>query len=143
MRFYKLTRLIGVDFDSEVDEEEEEEDEEDAHEEKVEPEKVKIEQDYQNMLANRNQKRKKKEARESDKNEPLYCFCQQVSYGEMVACDGDHCPYEWFHMECVGLDEPPKGAWYCDHCAAEIRNKRKNTTAGSSSITKKMKKRNA
>jgi hypothetical protein len=98
------------------------------------------------MLANRNQKRKKKDARESDKNEPLYCFCQQVSYGEMVACDGEHCPYEWFHMECVGLDEPPKGAWFCDQCSAELRNnnKRKNTAAaGSSSITKKMKKRNA
>jgi hypothetical protein len=22
-----------------------------------------------------------------DPNEPLYCYCQQVSYGEMVACD--------------------------------------------------------
>jgi hypothetical protein len=24
-----------------------------------------------------------------DPNEPLYCYCQQVSYGEMVACDND------------------------------------------------------
>lgn len=23
----------------------------------------------------------------SDHTEPLYCYCQQVSYGEMVACD--------------------------------------------------------
>ncbi|KAI9321674.1 the Ing1 Phd finger in complex with A histone H3k4me3 peptide, partial [Dichotomocladium elegans] len=52
-------------------------------------------------------------------NEPLYCYCRQVSFGEMVGCDGEHCPYEWFHMECVGLDAPPKGAWYCDHCRAE------------------------
>lgn len=22
-----------------------------------------------------------------DPNEPLYCYCQQVSFGEMVACD--------------------------------------------------------
>lgn len=22
-----------------------------------------------------------------DPNEPLYCYCQQISYGEMVACD--------------------------------------------------------
>lgn len=50
---------------------------------------IKIEPDYQTMIANRNQKRKKKEAREADKDEPLYCFCQQVSYGEMVACDGE------------------------------------------------------
>lgn len=24
-----------------------------------------------------------------DPNEPLYCFCQQVSYGDMVGCDND------------------------------------------------------
>lgn len=24
-----------------------------------------------------------------DPNEPLYCYCQQVSYGEMVACDNE------------------------------------------------------
>lgn len=24
-----------------------------------------------------------------DPNEELYCYCQQVSYGEMVACDND------------------------------------------------------
>lgn len=24
-----------------------------------------------------------------DPNEPLYCYCQQVSFGEMVACDND------------------------------------------------------
>ncbi|ORZ03483.1 hypothetical protein BCR43DRAFT_429643, partial [Syncephalastrum racemosum] len=54
-------------------------------------------------------------------NEPLYCYCRQVSYGEMVGCDGENCPYEWFHMDCVGLDAPPKGAWYCEHCLAEQR----------------------
>lgn len=26
-----------------------------------------------------------------------YCMCQQVSYGNMVACDAADCPYEWFH----------------------------------------------
>ena len=31
-----------------------------------------------------------------DPNEPRYCLCQNVSYGEMIACDnGDDCPYEW------------------------------------------------
>lgn len=24
-----------------------------------------------------------------------YCFCQQKSYGEMIGCDNDKCPYEW------------------------------------------------
>ncbi|RKP37602.1 hypothetical protein BJ085DRAFT_18652 [Dimargaris cristalligena] len=51
-------------------------------------------------------------------DEPLYCICQQVSYGDMVACDGKNCPHEWFHYDCVGLTAPPKGAWYCADCLA-------------------------
>ncbi|CDH53573.1 phdfinger domain containing protein [Lichtheimia corymbifera JMRC:FSU:9682] len=78
--------------------------------------------------------RKRKE-RDENENEPLYCYCRQVSYGEMVACDGEHCPYEWFHMDCVGLDAPPKGAWYCDDCLAELHRRsppaaRKSSTSG-------------
>ncbi|XP_050220340.1 PHD finger protein ING1 isoform X1 [Mercurialis annua] len=59
-----------------------------------------------------------------DPNEPTYCFCQQVSYGEMVACDNPNCPIEWFHFGCVGLKEQPKGKWYCSDCAA-LKNRRK------------------
>merc|ERR1719264_1746708 len=43
-----------------------------------------------------------------DPNEPRYCICNQVSYGDMVACDNDDCPYEWFHYPCVGITAPPK-----------------------------------
>ena len=32
----------------------------------------------------------------------------QVSYGDMVACDNEDCPYEWFHYPCVGVTAPPK-----------------------------------
>ncbi|KAH6578009.1 hypothetical protein BASA62_000533 [Batrachochytrium salamandrivorans] len=49
-------------------------------------------------------------------DEQLYCFCQQVSYGEMIACDNEECPHEWFHLECVGLAEPPNGVWFCRDC---------------------------
>ncbi|KAF9897263.1 Inhibitor of growth protein 5, partial [Lobosporangium transversale] len=28
-------------------------------------------------------------AMDIDPNEPLYCFCQQVSFGDMVGCDND------------------------------------------------------
>ncbi|KAL8807602.1 MAG: hypothetical protein Q9182_000586 [Xanthomendoza sp. 2 TL-2023] len=41
--------------------------------------------------------------------EPRYCYCNQVSYGEMVACDMDTCPREWFHLDCAGLTKAPKG----------------------------------
>ncbi|WJX17302.1 PHD finger protein ing1 [Trifolium repens] len=59
-----------------------------------------------------------------DPNEPTYCFCNQVSYGEMVACDNPDCKIEWFHFGCVGLKEHPKGKWYCSTCAA-TRNRRR------------------
>ncbi|CDH51155.1 inhibitor of growth protein 4 [Lichtheimia corymbifera JMRC:FSU:9682] len=56
---------------------------------------------------------------EIDPNEPRYCICNQVSFGDMVACDGENCEKEWFHYACVGLVEPPAGKWFCDDCAAE------------------------
>ncbi|KAA8497039.1 Inhibitor of growth protein 3 [Porphyridium purpureum] len=51
-----------------------------------------------------------------DPDEPRYCMCNQVSYGEMVACENENCPYEWFHYQCVGLSAPPKGRWRCAEC---------------------------
>jgi len=51
-----------------------------------------------------------------DPSEPTYCYCNQVSYGEMVACENPDCPYEWFHFQCVGLTAEPKGVWRCPDC---------------------------
>lgn len=45
-----------------------------------------------------------------------YCICQNVSFGDMVACDNADCPYEWFHWDCVGLKSEPNGTWYCPVC---------------------------
>lgn len=61
-----------------------------------------------------------------EEDRTLYCFCQSVSYGEMVACDGPNCKYEWFHYSCVNLKEPPKGQWFCPDCRQEMaKNKLK------------------
>ena len=57
---------------------------------------------------------------DEDDDKQLYCFCQNVSYGEMVACDGNDCKYEWFHYSCVNLTEPPKGKWYCPDCKSRM-----------------------
>lgn len=60
-------------------------------------------------------------------DDELYCFCQQVSYGEMVGCDNPNCKYEWFHYDCVGLTEPPAGVWFCPDCRKDgkgVVNKR-------------------
>lgn len=50
---------------------------------------------------------------EEDEGEPRYCYCNDFSFGEMVACDNDACPREWFHLSCVGLTKPPgkNGKW--------------------------------
>lgn len=52
-----------------------------------------------------------------DPNEPVFCLCQQVSHGEMIACDNPDCLIEWFHFECLGLSTKPKGKWFCPDCS--------------------------
>eukprot|EP01084_Bolivina_argentea_P256110 431074_1 len=51
-----------------------------------------------------------------DPSEPVYCYCRQVSHGEMLACDNDECEYEWFHYPCVRLSKAPEGEWLCPTC---------------------------
>lgn len=75
---------------------------------------------------------------EIDADEARYCYCGDVSYGDMVACENENvilsplwlsntfahlltlyqCEREWFHFECVGLKEPPgrRVKWFCPDC---------------------------
>lgn len=64
-------------------------------------------------------------ARPATGNEPTYCYCNQVSFGKMVGCDGDDCKREWFHLLCIGFTNPPKGKWYCDDCLAKRQKARR------------------
>lgn len=57
---------------------------------------------------------------EGEGDDRKYCTCQRVSFGDMVACDNDECPNEWFHWACVGVKEEPKGAWFCEECRAKL-----------------------
>lgn len=61
-----------------------------------------------------------------DPNEPKYCYCNRGSYGEMVACDNDACPREWFHLGCTELREAPgeDEMWYCKECRPLFSKKR-------------------
>lgn len=52
-------------------------------------------------------------------DERRYCFCNEMSYGDMIACDNPNCRREWFHYPCVGIITPPKGKWFCSECAAQ------------------------
>ncbi|CAE6446334.1 Transcriptional regulatory protein PHO23 [Saccharomyces cerevisiae S288c] [Rhizoctonia solani] len=50
-------------------------------------------------------------------DEQVYCTCKRVSFGEMIACDNTECPFEWFHLSCVGITKPsPMEKWYCERC---------------------------
>jgi chromatin modification-related protein YNG2 len=53
-------------------------------------------------------------------DQELYCHCQKLSYGEMIACDNAGCPFEWFHLTCVGLKPPLPKTWYCSDCAPKF-----------------------
>jgi hypothetical protein len=59
-----------------------------------------------------------------DPNEPIYCFCRNVAYGEMIGCDNPNCQYEWFHYRCVGLTRQPTAGnrWLCPKCKREQAN---------------------
>ncbi|CUA78021.1 Inhibitor of growth protein 3 [Xenopus (Silurana) tropicalis] [Rhizoctonia solani] len=48
----------------------------------------------------------------------VYCVCGQGSFGEMIACDGEGCEREWFHLPCVNLKVAPEGneSWFCSDC---------------------------
>jgi inhibitor of growth protein 3 len=52
-----------------------------------------------------------------------YCYCQKVSYGDMVACDNSDCKGQWFHWDCAGLTSEPLGEWLCRDCSKLPRNK--------------------
>ncbi|KAG2149273.1 hypothetical protein DEU56DRAFT_781389 [Suillus clintonianus] len=64
---------------------------------------------------------------QADSNEPRYCYCNQVSYDTMVACDSDTCKLEWFHLPCTGLSALPskRQKWYCQSCILKMTQKGK------------------
>jgi hypothetical protein len=55
----------------------------------------------------------------------IYCFCQKLSYGEMIACDNPDCPYQWFHLSCVELKPPLPEHFYCSECIGKGANHKK------------------
>ncbi|KAG2348605.1 hypothetical protein BDR05DRAFT_987106 [Suillus weaverae] len=64
---------------------------------------------------------------QADPNEPRYCYCNQVSYETMIACDSDTCKLEWFHLPCTGLSAVPSltKKWYCQGCLLKMTQKGK------------------
>ena len=40
---------------------------------------------------------------EADRQQQRFCMCKRGFEGQMSACDGPQCRFEWFHYACVGL----------------------------------------
>lgn len=59
------------------------------------------------------------DAEAGDLVEPVYCYCRQVAFGDMIGCDNPDCATEWYHLTCVGLTRanvPER--WLCRECTA-------------------------
>jgi inhibitor of growth protein 3 len=52
-----------------------------------------------------------------------YCYCQDVSHGDMIACDNADCAIQWFHWTCAGITSEPTGEWLCNDCRKLPRDK--------------------
>ncbi|KAL3861843.1 hypothetical protein ACJMK2_007857 [Sinanodonta woodiana] len=59
-------------------------------------------------------------------SEPVWCFCQDAEYGQMVACDDQNCKFQWFHFGCVGITSKPKGKRFCPECIQSCSQSRIN-----------------
>lgn len=53
---------------------------------------------------------------EGGPDDAKYCICNRPAFGDMIGCDNDDCEKEWFHLQCVGLNEAPDGKWICPPC---------------------------
>lgn len=43
------------------------------------------------------------EGSSSDRPSIAICYCRGGEHGQMVGCDNDDCPYQWFHLDCLKL----------------------------------------
>jgi len=85
-------------------------------------EEVQMWVDHLSCLAKHRQAGAKKAAKSRAKRaqQKLYCFCQKTDDKRqaMIACDNPSCKFEWFHFQCVGLQEEEDlvGQWFCPSC---------------------------
>ena len=52
---------------------------------------------------------------------PCICGDGLNTDGMWIRCDKSNCPFTWYHIACVGLEEAPAGKWYCSQCRARTR----------------------
>ena len=54
-------------------------------------------------------------------NDGPWCYCQEdrPDLDQMVGCDNQDCPIQWFHLSCLNLtvEQLPSGDWFCPECS--------------------------
>ena len=45
-----------------------------------------------------------------------YCYCEGPEEGDMIGCDNESCPYQWFHLECLDMKIPKTKKWFYPDC---------------------------
>ena len=58
---------------------------------------------------------------EDDMEWPCICGEGLDTEGTWIRCDKSNCPFTWYHLACVGLEEAPAGKWCCPQCRERTR----------------------
>ncbi|TIA87708.1 hypothetical protein E3P99_03014 [Wallemia hederae] len=60
------------------------------------------------------------QSNDQDEDDAAYCYCQKKSYGNMIGCENDDCPIQWFHFGCVNIKPPEPDVWFCSECKSKL-----------------------
>lgn len=51
------------------------------------------------------------------RTQAIWCHCRRCSIDDMVQCDNDDCPIQWYHMACVNMTMANvPNVWFCRRC---------------------------
>ena len=93
---------------------------------------------YENKYGNN--KKKKKQVKnnyieEEENNNGKHCIEDCIyktnqdnnskSHIKWIGCHNKECEVEWYHVECLGIEETPKGNWYCPLCKDKKKSKKR------------------
>lgn len=64
-----------------------------------------------------------------------HCTCGEARDTTAIFCDNKDCERGWYHLECVGLQEIPKGKWVCVYCKTPSVNNANGRTLKSTTLS--------
>ena len=58
---------------------------------------------------------------EDEREWPCICGDGLNTDGTWIRCDESNCPFTWYHLTCIGLNNAPPGKWICPQCQARTQ----------------------